>query len=94
MSDRRNDELTLRQRLILKPLAYAKAYTVWAAKRAAKKQTLWAALWSLLWDLAGFAAVATAGFALSSAAGWAVAGIGCFFMANRFRSSKDTGARL
>lgn len=86
-------DTTRRQRVIFRALAIVGAYSKWLAKRAAKKATLWQTIWSIIWDAAGFSALSWAGFQLHSAAGWAIAGVGCFFMANRFRPS-NTGARL
>lgn len=75
-------------------IRYALAFMAWVGKRAKRRQTLWQHVWSGLWDLAGFAALTWAGFQLSSALGGAIAGIGCFFMAQRFRPSTRNGASL
>jgi hypothetical protein len=90
MRNRQPREVPLRKTVI----NVALAYIAWLAKRARRKATLWQTLWSMAWDLAGILALTWAGFQLSSALGGAIAGLGCFFMAQRFRPSNRNGASL
>lgn len=81
-----------RQSAISKKVELSRAVLSYIARRAYKqviKPTPWRWIASTLWDSAGLALLSWAGFTLHSALGYAVAGLGCFVMAQKFRPSKE-----
>jgi hypothetical protein len=74
----------------IKVLAARKFLTFIARRsmRIVRQKTTWEFLWSLFWDAAGWALLSWGGFQLHSALGMAIAGLGCFFMAQKLRPNR------